>query len=122
MKATKKRLNAVLETYKKSLANVSATCKTNDISRTTWYEWIKDYEWFAKEVENIKEDTKDFVEGKLMQNISSGKEASIFFYLKTQAKDRGYIERTEVINKDVDEFDNLSDNELDEKLKEYEEQ
>lgn len=122
MKATKKKLNAVLETFKKSLANVSATCKANDISRTTWYEWLKDHEWFAKEVENIKEDTKDFVEGKLMQNISSGKEASIFFYLKTQAKDRGYIERTEVINKDVDEFDNLSDDELDEKLKEYEEQ
>ena len=83
---------------------------------------MKDHEWFAKEVENIKEDTKDFVEGKLMQNISAGKEASIFFYLKTQAKDRGYIERTEVINKDVDEFENLTDDELDEKLKEYEEQ
>lgn len=122
MKATKKKLNAVLETFKKSLANVSATCKANDISRTTWYEWLKDHEWFAKEVENIKEDTKDFVEGKLMQNISAGKEASIFFYLKTQAKDRGYIERTEVINKDVDEFENLTDDELDEKLKEYEEQ
>lgn len=120
MKATKKKLNAVLETFKKSLANVSATCKANDISRTTWYEWLKDHEWFAKEVENIKEDTKDFVEGKLMQNISAGKEASIFFYLKTQAKDRGYIERTEVINKDVDEFENLTDDELDEKLKEYE--
>ena len=122
MKATKKKLNAVLETFKKSLANVSATCKANDISRTTWYEWLKDHEWFAKEVGIIKEDTKDFVEGKLMQNISAGKEASIFFYLKTQAKDRGYIERTEVINKDVDEFENLTDDELDEKLKEYEEQ
>lgn len=120
MKATKKKLNAVLETFKKSLANVSATCKANDISRTTWYQWLKDHEWFAKEVENIKEDTKDFVEGKLMQNISAGKEASIFFYLKTQAKDRGYIERTEVVSKDVDEFENLTDEELDEKLKEYE--
>ena len=122
MKATKKKLNAVLETFKKSLANVSATCKANSISRTTWYEWIKEYEWFAQEVENIREDTKDFVEGKLMQNITAGKEASIFFYLKTQAKDRGYIERTEVVSKDVDEFENLTDDELDEKLKEYEQQ
>ena len=31
-----------------------------------------------------------------MLNIQQGKEASIFFFLKCKAKDRGYIERAEL--------------------------
>ncbi len=35
----------------------------------------------------------DNTESKLFENIQDGKEASIFFHLKTKAKHRGYIER-----------------------------
>jgi hypothetical protein len=38
------------------------------------------------------EDMLDLSETKLIQNIKSGKEASVFFYLKTKGKERGYIE------------------------------
>ncbi len=31
-----------------------------------------------------------------MLNIQAGKEASIFFFLKCRAKDRGYVERSEI--------------------------
>ncbi len=43
-----------------------------------------------------KERQKDFVEGRLMDQIKRGNITAIIFYLKTQAKDRGYVERQEV--------------------------
>jgi hypothetical protein len=38
----------------------------------------------------------DLAEEKLMINIDEAKEASIFFFLKTKGKDRGYVERQEI--------------------------
>ena len=37
----------------------------------------------------------DMAESQLDKNILAGKEASLIFYLKTQCKDRGYVERLE---------------------------
>ena len=51
---------------------------------------------FAAEWDEINESLKDFAESKLMINISRGKEASIFFFLKCKAKDRGYIDRVDI--------------------------
>jgi len=39
-------------------------------------------------------------EGKLYQNIANNDTTSIIFYLKTQAKQRGYVERYEHTGKD----------------------
>ena len=51
---------------------------------------------FAKAVEDIKEAQIDYVEGQLIKNISSGKETSIIFYLKSKARDRGYAEKLDI--------------------------
>jgi hypothetical protein len=47
-----------------------------------------------------KERRKDFVEGELFKQIKRGNIAAIIFFLKTQAKDRGYVERQEVTGAD----------------------
>lgn len=47
-------------------------------------------------IEEEREGLKDFAEGKLIQQIDAGNIAAIIFYLKTQAKGRGYIERQEI--------------------------
>lgn len=43
-----------------------------------------------------KEKLKDMVEFQLLKNIKDGKEASLIWYAKTQMKDRGYIEKTDM--------------------------
>jgi len=117
MKATKKNLNAVLETHQNTYGNVLLTCKAHNISRQTFYRWKAKYDWFRIRVKENEESSIDYVESKLMQNIGKNKEASIFFYLKTKGKHRGYVERLETSQRPVDEYDNMTDQELEDELK-----
>ncbi len=77
--------------------NISAACIAMNIDRKTYYNWLKN-EAFAENVHNQKEEQIDYAESKLILNIKDKKEASIFFYLKTQAKHRGYIEKQEIVH------------------------
>lgn len=65
---------------------------------TYWTVWkySKDYPSVAKAVDESKESMLDLAEGKLYQEINKGNMTAIIFYLKTQGKRRGYIERSEV--------------------------
>ncbi|MCA9497123.1 MAG: hypothetical protein KC589_09330 [Nanoarchaeota archaeon] len=75
---------------------VAYACSSTGIARRTYYNWIKEDEWFREACEDITEMVKDIVEAKLLTNINEGKETSVIFYLKTKAKDRGYVERQEI--------------------------
>ena len=70
--------------------------KAGNISRSTYYRYMREDKEFAKAVEDIKEAQIDYVEGQLIKNISSCKETSIIFYLKSKAKDRGYAEKLDI--------------------------
>ena len=91
----KKRL---IEAMIKSMGVVQQACVSAGVSRVTYYEYYKTDEKFKASIDDCKEIALDFAESKLLKNIESGREASIIFYLKTQGKKRGYIERTEVDN------------------------
>ena len=84
-----------LEVYASKMGNVSKACKAANISRQTYYDWMKDKE-FAGKVDEVREGLLDFAEHQLLSNIKDGKTAEILFYLKTKGKARGYIERQEV--------------------------
>jgi|SRR6187402_687139 len=110
---TNNKKRAVLDNLKLSRGIISSACESADISRVTFYEWIKNDPEFASAVDEINESAIDFVESKLHQKINgiecvtfNGKgeqvvyevppsDTAIIFYLKTKAKKRGYIERTE---------------------------
>jgi predicted transcriptional regulator len=47
-------------------------------------------------VREIKDKYVDIAEIQLLKNIKSGDTTSIIFYLKCQAKERGYVDRQEV--------------------------
>lgn len=81
-----------------SLGIITTACHKAGIERKTFYNYLNTDHEFAKAVNDIKEIKHDFVESKLMKNIEQGKEASIIFYAKTQMRHRGYVERVENVN------------------------
>ena len=74
------------------------------ISRNHVYRLAKKYTSVAAAIKTEREKNKDFAEGKLMEGIQSGNMTAIIFYLKTQAKDRGYVERQEVTGRDGEDL------------------
>lgn len=62
----------------------------------TVYNYRDRYRSVAEAMHHQKEKRIDFAEGKLWQNIGNNDTTAIIFFLKCQAKSRGYVERTEI--------------------------
>jgi len=86
----------VVDALEKSLGVVTTACKIAEVSRTQFYQWLKDDEDFAKKVQEIENVTLDFVESQLHKQIKENSTAATIFFLKTKGKKRGYIERQEI--------------------------
>lgn len=86
----------LIEALRKTLGVIAPACRLCECSRQTFYDFCKEDTDFKQQFEDIKEEAIDFAEQQLFKNINDQKEASIFFYLKTQAKHRGYIEKQEI--------------------------
>lgn len=113
MAHSKEERQQAVEIYKNNATNVSLTCKAMNISRKTWYEWYNTDDDFADAVNDAKEEIKDFGESQLLQLMKgiptkdrNGRltgwkvkpdTAAVIFFNKTKNKDRGYIERQEVV-------------------------
>jgi len=91
-----KQKEQFLEALRLKFGNATEACKAVQLGRQTPYNWRREDKAFAEAWDEINEGLKDFAESKLLLNISRGKEASIFFFLKCRAKDRGYIERVDI--------------------------
>jgi len=78
------------------LAAQKLGCERRTIAR---YE--KRYPAVREAVVTAKGSMTDLAESKLYDAIESGAPWAICFYLKTQAKDRGYVERQEVAETDA---------------------
>ena len=94
----KKKKELVLKALEKNLGNVSNACSQLNISRTQFYNWVKDDADFAEKWHDIEELSIDYAETSLKKQIKSGNTSATIFYLKCKAKNRGYIEKTEVDN------------------------
>lgn len=75
---------------------LTMAAKRAGVTYRTVQRYIHDYPTVAQAVQDSKDAMLDFAEGKLMQNIKDGDNTAIIFYLKTQGKLRGYVERQEV--------------------------
>ena len=71
-------------------------------TRQTVYSAMDRYPTVKQAVMDEKDSIKDMVEGQLLKQIRDGNTTAAIFYLKTQAKDRGYIERQELTGADGD--------------------
>lgn len=94
---------------------VTVACNSIGLARSTFYNWVNTDPDFKAAVDEIQEVAIDFVESKLFEKINGvavkkgetddgedivydvpPSDTAIIFYLKTKAKKRGYIERTEL--------------------------
>lgn len=91
---------AFLTQLEQSFGLVATTCRKVGISRSTYYKWRKDDSQFADRADEVKELQKDAVEALILKKMKDGDTAMLIFYAKTQMKDRGYVERTEIVGKD----------------------
>ncbi len=86
----------VIEALEEAQGYVSKTASLLGCSPRTIYYYRDRFVSVAEAWQGIREKRTDFVENKLQQQIDSGNITAIIFYLKTQAKDRGYVERQEI--------------------------
>jgi hypothetical protein len=90
--------SAMLEALRKSLGIVTTACQSVGIERSTHYDWLKlDSDYKAK-VEALDDVVLDFAESQLHKSINNGSDTATIFFLKTKGKKRGYIEKQEIIN------------------------
>lgn len=100
----KKRM---IEALRTSLGIVSPALQNAEVSRGTYYNWIKEghriYDpYFKAQVKELNNVVCDFAEHALHKQILAGNTAATIFFLKTQVRHRGYIERpTQVDTQDA---------------------
>jgi hypothetical protein len=96
--ATKRDSTAlrIIKAIHESHGLVTKAASAAGVTYRTVLRYINDYPSVAEAVETAREQMLDFAESKLYQLISEGDKTAIIFYLKTQGKCRGYIERQEV--------------------------
>lgn len=70
------------------------------IGYRTLCRYVAEFPSVAEALVDSKEEMLDFAEGKLYQKIRADDNTAIIFYLKTQGKSRGYIERQEVTGRE----------------------
>ena len=90
----------VIAAIKDSRGFASKAADILGVSRSTFYRYLDKYATAKQALQDTREKRHDYVENQLMKLIDSGNVASTIFYLKTQCKSRGYVERQEVTGKE----------------------
>ena len=76
--------------------NVVAVAKRFGVHRSSVSELIAKRPALQRVVRDAREGMKDNAESSLYRAVLAGEAWAVCFFLKTQAKDRGYIERQEI--------------------------
>ena len=85
----------LLIALKESSGIISTACEKCNISRQTYYNYMKDDDAFNEAVTDVNAYAGDMVEGSLLKKIKGGDTTAIIFYCKTKLRSRGYAERVE---------------------------
>lgn len=88
-------VDEVGEALRASRGFISATARRLATGTTTIYDYLKRYPELIQIRFDAREEEKDVAEMALAKAVREGHSWAVCFYLKTQAKDRGYIERSE---------------------------
>lgn len=83
--------------------NMAAVGRHFGCSRFAVWHFCNKREELRKVAHDIREAMKDDAEDALQQAVKKGEAWAVCFYLKCQAKDRGYIEKSELDVRGIDE-------------------
>jgi hypothetical protein len=100
---SKKRKNTaerIIQALGETQGLLSLAARKAGISYATVKRYAAEFPTVKMAVQDAKSSTLDFAEGKLYQAIAQGNLSAIIFYLKTQGKGRGYIERNEITGRE----------------------
>ena len=86
----------VIEALGKTCGMKGPAARLLGCSRRTLYNYEKRYASVAEAIEEQRELNLDAAEMSLLRAVERGEAWAVCFYLKTQAKHRGYTEKTEV--------------------------
>jgi len=75
---------------------ISIACKSLNCTRKTIYNYIDKFPDLKDVVKDIREQYLDIAEAALIKNVKDGKSSDIKYFLNTQGKKRGYIEKSEL--------------------------
>ena len=84
------------EVIRETEGNLAHCARKFGISRTTFNRYVNERATLCHVVTEAREAMKDNVESKLYEKALAGEAWAVCFFLKTQAKDRGYVERQEM--------------------------
>ena len=90
----------VVKAIKGSGGFVSVVADRMNCDISTIYRLRDRHEVVKKALQSEREKQLDFAEGALQKQVREGNTTAIIFYLKTQGKSRGYIERQEITGAD----------------------
>jgi len=96
MSAQKFKAEDFITAIKGSRGMISAIANRVGCNRSTVYKYINDYVTVKQALDDERESMKDFAESKLFQQINNDNITALIFYLKTQVRDRGYIEKINI--------------------------
>ena len=85
----------IIKAIEKAGGLIKPTARALNVSRKSVYNWIEKDPELQEAKRQAEESMLDMAEGALYTNVQEGREASIFFLLKTKGKERGYVEREE---------------------------
>lgn len=99
---TKAELSAehVISLIRQHSGNVAACARALGISRPSLYNYINEKPTVKQALDESRETMLDNVESALYRAALAGEAWAVCFFLKTQGKSRGYVERSEITGAD----------------------
>ena len=80
--------------------NMAAVARHFGVTRGAVWIFCRDHEYLREVFKDCRESMKDNAESSLYASLMAGHAWAIMFFLKCQAKDRGYVERQEMTGAD----------------------
>jgi len=114
-----KRLHkpAIIKAIRNSYGNITIIAERLGCERMTIYNWLQKDEEIAQMIKDEREKIVDLAESKLVSKVEEGSETMIALVLKTLGRERGYVEKQNIVNENVNyniDLSKLTDEQLQE--------